>query len=104
MVDVEVDYGREDTFLFATNSNLSEMGIFIQSRHPYPSGTSLNVRFRPPGRPEINVEGKVVWINDPRKNSHDPGMGVQFVDVTPAQRDQILYLVKKFAYLGPIKS
>ena len=62
----------------------------------------LNLRFSPPGGPEIDVEGRVMWINPYRPGNPDnlnPGMGVQFVDVDDATQERILHLVKTFAYL-----
>jgi type IV pilus assembly protein PilZ len=78
------------------------MGIFIQTVNPHPPGTLLNLHFRPPGGgPQIDVEGRVIWVNPPRKHdSINPGMGIQFVDLTPAQREQIKVLVRTFAYLS----
>jgi type IV pilus assembly protein PilZ len=101
MVSMEVDYGCDNTFLFAYITDLSAMGIFIQTSAPHPPGTSLNLRFQPPGGPRLDVEGRVIWVNPPRKHdSINPGMGVQFVDLTPAQREQIKALVRTFAYLS----
>jgi type IV pilus assembly protein PilZ len=101
LVSMEVDYRCDDTFLFAYITDLSVMGIFIQTTNPHPPGTMLNLRFKPPGHPQLDVEGRVIWINPPRKHdSINPGMGVQFVDLTPAQRDQIKELVRTFAYLS----
>jgi type IV pilus assembly protein PilZ len=101
MVSMEVDYGCDNTFLFAYITDLSAMGIFIQTSDPHPPGTSLNLRFQPPGGPRLDVEGRVTWVNPPRKHdSINPGMGVQFVDLTPVQREQIKALVRTFAYLS----
>jgi type IV pilus assembly protein PilZ len=101
MVSMEVDYGCDNTFLFAYITDLSAMGIFIQTSTPHPPGTSLNLRFQPRGGPQLDVEGRVIWVNPPRKHdSINPGMGVQFVDLTPAQREQIKALVRTFAYLS----
>jgi type IV pilus assembly protein PilZ len=101
MVSMEVDYGCDNTFLFAYITDLSAMGIFIQTSAPHPPGTSLNLRFQPAGGPQLDVEGRVIWVNPPRKHdSINPGMGVQFVDLTPAQREQIKALVRTFAYLS----
>ena len=101
MVSMEVDYRCDDNFLFAYITDLSAMGIFIQTENPHPPGTMLNLRFRPSGHPQIDVEGRVIWINPPRKHdSINPGMGVQFVDLTPALREQIQELVRTFAYLS----
>lgn len=101
LVCMEVDYRCDDTFLFAYITDLSAMGIFVQTDKPHPPGTLLNLRFRPSGGPQIDVEGRVIWVNQPHgAESINPGMGVQFVDLTPAQRDQILHLVRTFAYLN----
>jgi type IV pilus assembly protein PilZ len=102
LVNFEVDYRCDDTFLFAYITDLSAMGIFVQTDNPHPPGTQLNLRFKPRGGPEIDVEGRVIWVNRPRPESPDsrnPGMGVQFVDLTPTQREQILGLIRTFAYL-----
>jgi type IV pilus assembly protein PilZ len=102
LVHMEVDYKCDDTFLFAYITDLSAMGIFIRTNLPHPPGTRLNLSFKPPGAPAIELEGQVVWINPHRPNKPDnlnPGMGVQFVDLTAQQRDQVMGLVKTFAYL-----
>lgn len=102
LVNIEVDYRCDDTFLFAYITDLSAMGIFIQTRDPHPPGTRLNLRFQPPGGPEMNVEGQVVWVNPHRPGnpeSLNPGMGVQFVDLEPQQQERVLQLVRTFAYL-----
>jgi type IV pilus assembly protein PilZ len=102
LVNFEVDYRCDDTFLFAYITDLSAMGIFVQTDKPLPPGTLLNLRFRPSAGAEIDVEGRVIWVNRPRPESpesRNPGMGVQFVDLTPSQREQILGLIRTFAYL-----
>jgi len=103
LVDLEVDYRSEDTFLFAYISDISAMGIFVRTVSPEPPGTRLNLRFSPPMIGPIEVEGEVIWVNPyrpgDRENLH-PGMGVKFVDMTSEQRDQIRILVRTFAFLG----
>jgi type IV pilus assembly protein PilZ len=100
-VCLEVDYRCDDTFLFAYITDMSAMGIFIQTTTPKPPGTLLNLRFRTPDGKRLDVDGRVIWVNHPHgKDSINPGMGVQFVDLTPGQRDQILGLVRTFAYLS----
>ena len=101
LVSMEVDYRCDKTFLFAYITDLSAMGIFIQTSDPHPPGTLLNLRFQPPGGAQVDVEGRVIWVNPPRKHdSINPGMGVQFVDLPRAQREQIKVLVRTFAYLS----
>ena len=102
-VDIEVDYKSADNFLFAYITDISAMGIFIRTNAPEAPGTRLNLSFTPPGGPQLNLEGRVMWVNPFRPGSYDninPGMGVQFVDLTPQQREQIVNLVRTFAYLS----
>jgi uncharacterized protein (TIGR02266 family) len=101
LVDWAVDYRASDTFLFAYISDISAMGIFVRTPKPEPAGTRLNLRFSPPGGPLIELEAQVIWINPPRDDGENrqPGMGLQFVDLSPTQREQVLRLVRTFAYL-----
>jgi len=103
MVDIEVDYKSADNFLFAYITDISAMGIFIRTNAPEPPGTVINLRFTPPGGPQLNLEGRVMWVNPYRPGSYDninPGMGLQFIDLSAAQREQIVNLVRTFAYLS----
>ena len=103
LVDLEVDYRSDDTFLFAYITDISAMGIFVRTVTPEPPGTRLNLRFCPPGLGVLECEGVVIWINPYRPGDREnlnPGMGVQFVDLTTEQRDRLKRLVRTFAYLS----
>ncbi len=106
MVDIEVDYRASDTFLFAYITDISAMGIFVRTNTPEPAGTRLNLCFRAPGElggERMELEGEVIWINPPRPDDPEhrhPGMGIQFVDLTQRQREQLMRLVRTFAYLN----
>jgi len=102
-VDIEVDYKSSDNFLFAYITDISAMGIFIRTNTPEPPGTYLNLAFTVPGGARLDLAGRVMWVNPFRPGSYDninPGMGVQFVDLSGPQREQIVQLVKTFAYLS----
>jgi len=100
-VCIEVDYRSDETFLFAYITDMSAMGIFIQTTNPLPPGSLLDLRFRTQEGERLDVDGRVIWVNQPHgKESINPGMGVQFVSLTPPQRDRILELVRTFAYLS----
>jgi type IV pilus assembly protein PilZ len=103
LVDLEVDYRSDDTFLFAYITDISQMGIFVRTVTPEAPGTRLNLRFCPPGMGVLECEGEVIWINPYRPGDAEnlnPGMGVQFVDLTREQRDHLRQLVRTFAYLS----
>ena len=103
LVDLEVDYRSDDTFLFAYITDISAMGIFVRTVTPEPPGTRLNLRFCPAGMGVLECEGEVIWINPYRPGDREninPGMGVRFVDLDYTQRDRLRQLVRTFAYLS----
>jgi type IV pilus assembly protein PilZ len=104
-VDVEwaVDCGTDETFLYASIRNISEMGIFVQTLEPLEVGTRLTLTFAPPGHQEPFVlRGVVQWVNPVRalSPSPNPGMGVRFVDLTLEQRERLVETIHTIAYVG----
>jgi type IV pilus assembly protein PilZ len=104
LVDLEVDYASEDNYLFAYITDISETGIFVRTTSPEQPGTRLNLRFRPDNSSDqLEIEGEVIWVNPFRPGAPDnlhPGMGIRFVDLDDDIRDQLLELVRRFAYLS----
>jgi type IV pilus assembly protein PilZ len=104
LVDLEVDYGNEDNFLFAYIRDISATGIFVRTTEPEPPGTRLNVRFTPSGSSDVlELEGEVIWINPYRPEKRDnlhPGMGIRFIGLTDDQRKRLVEFIKTFAYLS----
>ncbi len=96
-----VDYAAGDTFLFATITNVSALGIFIASHAPPPVGSALTMRFTPPDNPPFEVHGEVAWVNPLRDDGDDvnPGFGVRFIDLDPDMRERLVSLVHAIAYL-----
>src|SRR5688572_21813172 len=113
LVDLEVDYRAEDTYLFASSKDISATGIFIRAIDPLPPGTRLNLRFRVEDGDEIvertgvihedevgmlELEGEVIWVNPYRPDALtnlDPGMGVHFVGLRAATRRRLLELIRR---------
>lgn len=111
LVDLEVDYRSEDTYLFASSRDISATGIFIRALEPLPPGTRLNLRFRGDDGPvpdlhdarePLELEGEVTWVNPYRPDALtnlDPGMGVRFVALRAATRKRLLELIRRIAYI-----
>ena len=102
VVDIEVDYRADDTFLFAYITDLSAMGIFIHTRTPLDAGTTLNLCFRALSGQLLELAGEVIWVNLYRPHDpegRNPGMGVRFRELEPWQREELLRMVRTFAYL-----
>ena len=105
LVDLEVDYASEENYLFAYITDISATGIFVRTTTPEQPGTHLNLRFQLPDQTnqKIEVEGEVIWVNPYRPGAPDnlhPGMGIRFVGLDDEVRDQLLELIRRFAYLS----
>ncbi|MDP8254192.1 MAG: TIGR02266 family protein [Candidatus Alcyoniella australis] len=102
---VEIDYqiDSEDTFLFEYASNVSRDGIFLQTKSPLEIGTRLMLKFElaDEGR-TIETNGEVMWINPYRPDGENinPGMGINFIDLSAKDKEAISRLVGKKAYLA----
>jgi type IV pilus assembly protein PilZ len=101
--DVEwaVDCVAADTFLFASITNISEMGIFVQTTDPLRTGTCLRLNFAAPGSDSFQLDGKVAWVNPVRDDGDNPnpGMGIKFVNLQPEQRERLVEVIRTIAYL-----
>ncbi len=98
---MKVNYTDGETFLYSYIENISDMGIFVYSEEPFDIGTELNLQF---GREEdedpIEIRGRVMWVNPVRNGGNiNPGMGIEFLNLTADTREQIVELVKSVAYL-----
>ncbi len=104
LVNLEVDYGNKDNFLFAYIKDISTTGIFVRTNSPEEPGTHLNVRFTPISSGDVlDIEGEVIWINPFRPGHSDnlnPGMGIRFIELTESQRRRLTEFVTTFAYLS----
>jgi type IV pilus assembly protein PilZ len=101
--DVEwaVDCVASDTFLYASITNISEMGIFVRTSDPLRLGTRLRLSFAPPGSESFALEGAVAWVNNIRENGDNPnpGMGIRFVNLKPEERERLVEVIRTIAYI-----
>jgi type IV pilus assembly protein PilZ len=97
-----VDCMTDQTFLYASIRNISELGIFVATLDPLPVGTVLTLRFAPPGAGEPFVlPGRVQWVNcvKPLADNLNPGMGVRFLDLTIDARERLVEAIHTIAYV-----
>jgi type IV pilus assembly protein PilZ len=97
-----VDCETEDTFLYASIRNISELGIFVATREPLSIGERVTLRFAAPSLDDAFVLGGVVqWINPLRllSENRNPGMGIRFVGLTPADRERLVEAIRTIAYV-----
>jgi type IV pilus assembly protein PilZ len=96
-----VDCVADDTFLYASIANISEMGIFVRTEDPLTLGTRLILTFAPPGHEAFKLEGQVAWINRVRAegDNPNPGMGLRFVALTLDDRERLVEVIRTIAYV-----
>lgn len=94
-VDVELP---NEHYLFEYSSNLSQNGIFIHTLEPLNPGTPVSMAFSLPDQTLIRTRGEVIWCND-EEDDEEPGMGIKFIGLSEADRENILNALKKLAIL-----
>lgn len=96
---IDVNYRRDDTYLYCRTSNISELGVFLVTDVPAAPGTILELKFALPDEAEpLRVTGEVRWTVAAR-GGRQPGMGIRFVDPDPELQRRIRTLVRTIAYL-----
>ena len=83
-VQLEVFYGEEEKLLGHT-SNLSLLGLFIETSNISSPGEKMKLKFLLPGEDQpIKCMGRVSWIASAEtsgQNGSPRGMGIEFVDL-----------------------
>jgi uncharacterized protein (TIGR02266 family) len=80
---VPVSYRAGKTIATAVTLNLGRGGLAVRTLNPLSPGLLVELKFRLPGKSEIEVRGRVVW------SDRRVGMGVQFERVSPADQRAI---------------
>lgn len=92
---------RETTFdgsLYFVSTNVSAMGIFLESDMLLQEGVIVHLRFLlPDDLDPIRAVAKVVRVEDRRVPGVIPGLGLEFLEVDGAGREQIGRYVERSA-------
>ncbi len=96
-VNIEVTLTGPHNFFRGFTEDISGGGLFIATHQFYPIGTEFNMVLTLEGQ-ELPLMVKVVWLresNPLRLADAEPGMGLQFIDITDDQRALIDGFLKK---------
>ncbi len=76
------------------SQNISQNGIFIETKNPLANGKRFFLEFKLPYQPyPIKAYGEIIWKNtETEKVLSFPGMGIKFVNITPFDQKRL----KKF--------
>jgi len=78
-------------------ANLSVGGMFLITKNPLPEQTRLRLRFcLPKDKNPVNALARVLWVREAVSAPHlPPGMGVQFLECSPEDRQRIRAFVEE---------
>lgn len=90
---VRIEYATVDALFSDFTRNINEGGVFIETDSPAPLDSEVHLRFRLPGtREALGVSGRVAWIAT-EQGGKPTGMGIEFENLTDADRTRINELV-----------
>ena len=93
-IKIPIDYSAVDVFFAEFSSNINEGGMFIETDHPGELDEIVQLQMRFPELPgSVQVGGRVAWLSD-GKDGSPPGMGIEFLDLTPKTRQTINDVVR----------
>lgn len=89
--EIPVAYRTVGSFLTDWATNISQGGIFINSRKPLPVGTVVKIIVQLPNAAfPFDLVGRVTRVTAYDNHSNlVPGMGIEFTDVDPVKREKI---------------
>ncbi|HSA33579.1 MAG TPA: TIGR02266 family protein [bacterium] len=95
-VHIEVTVAGPHNFFRGITEDIGQGGLFIATHQFYPIGTEFNLTLDIEKR-EILLPVKVVWVRESTFSpvGSEPGMGLQFLEITPEQRSVIEDFIKK---------
>ena len=95
--ELPVAYRSVGSFISDWATNISQGGLFINTRKPLPVGTEVKVLIQLPGAAfPWELHGRVARVTEfDNAANMVPGMGIQFTDIDDAKKREIDEFVKR---------
>ena len=95
--ELPVTYRSVGSFLSDWATDISQGGLFINTRKPRPVGTMVKLIIQLPGAPfPFDLTGRVMRVAGWESYSRTaPGMGLEFTDLDASKRERIDVFVEK---------
>ena len=91
---VRIDYATVDEIFSEFTRDINEGGLFIETEKPHLPGTEVSMQFHLPGSDEVvETIGRVVRISSGAVDV-PPGMGIEFDELKPDDRNKIDRIVR----------
>ena len=98
-VEANIGATTESNFFVGFSGEIAEGGVFVSTYEVLPRGTPVHMLITLPGGFETRLPGRVRFVRDPLDfgAESEPGMGVQFEQLPPQDRELILRFIRKRA-------
>jgi uncharacterized protein (TIGR02266 family) len=95
--EIPVAYRSVGSFLTDWATNISQGGVFINTRKPLPVGTAVKIIIQLPGEPfPAHLDGRVTRVTEfDNHRNMVPGMGIEFTAVDEVRRDELERFVQR---------
>jgi uncharacterized protein (TIGR02266 family) len=98
--ELKVEIGIDDymDFYVGFGENVSPGGLFVASYRLLPIGAPVALTIVLPDQSALFVHGEVRWVRDPADRAtseQEPGMGIQFTDLPPAEAERLRAYVNR---------
>jgi uncharacterized protein (TIGR02266 family) len=95
-ISLDVTFESEHNFYTGLTQDLSGGGLFIATYALRPVGECIRVRFTLPGSTEIlDAITEVRWLRQNNTGAGDPGMGLEFLQMSPRTRQAVKDFIEK---------
>jgi len=103
-IDVYDEGAHQKRVPLYISGNVSAGGIFLITNEPFEPGTEMKISFTlPDDREPINTVGQVIWKRQGREAAdRQPGMGVQFHEISREDHERVRAFVYEQAEKGNI--
>jgi uncharacterized protein (TIGR02266 family) len=93
-VTLRIEYATVDELFSEFTRDINEGGLFVETEKLQPPGTEVSLQFRLPGSEEVlTTLGRVVQVAQ-GKAGVPSGMGIEFDELTPDDRERIDRIVR----------
>lgn len=97
--EIPVAYRSVGSFLTDWATNISQGGLFINTRKPLSVGTDVKILIQLPGASfPFQLQGRVTRVTEFDNSANMvPGMGVEFTDIDDSKRREIEKFVERLS-------
>jgi uncharacterized protein (TIGR02266 family) len=92
-VDAKSEVHYDEGMTFSKSTDMSNGGIFISTPEPLSEGSEVSLSLQIPGEESVDIKGVVRWVREGDDDKVKSGMGIEFVDISDNDLENIKKVV-----------